>query len=67
MSKNPVDWAADARTFLIEVQGEANKVTWTTQKETVAGTISVIVLVALIGLGLFAVDGVLSWLMGLLW
>jgi preprotein translocase SecE subunit len=50
-----------------EVQVEGKKVTWTTQKEMVAGTISVIVLVAIIGLGLFAVDGILSWLTGLLW
>ena len=67
MSSNPVRWAEQSRAFLGEVQVEFKKVTWPTQKETVAGTISVIVLVALIGLGLFAVDGVLSWGMNLLY
>ena len=62
-----MQWAEQSRTFLGEVQVEFKKVTWPTQKETVAGTISVIVLVALIGLGLFAVDGVLSWGMNLLY
>ena len=67
MSRNPVQWAEQSRIFLGEVQVEFRKVTWPTQRETVAGTISVIVLVALIGLGLFAVDGVLSWGMNLLY
>ena len=67
MSRNPMQCAEQSRTFLGEVQVEFKKVTWPTQKETVAGTISVIVLVALIGLGLFAVDGVLSWGMNLLY
>ena len=67
MSKNPAEWARNSRNFINEVQVEGKKVTWTTQKETVAGTISVVVLVAIIGLGLFAVDGILSWLTGLLW
>ncbi len=67
MSSNPVDWFRDTRSFVAEVQVETRKVTWTTQKEMVAGTISVIILVALIGLGLFAVDGLLSWLTQRLW
>ena len=67
MSNNPADWVRNSRSFMNEVQVEGKKVTWTTQKEMVAGTISVIVLVAIIGLGLFAVDGILSWLTGLLW
>ena len=67
MSKNPVHWAEQSRSFVNEVQVEFKKVTWPTQKETMAGTIAVIVLVAIIGLGLFAVDGALSWAMNLMY
>ena len=67
MSNNPAEWAEQSRAFLGEVQVELKKVSWPTQRETVAGTISVIVLVTLIGLGLFSVDGVLSWSMSKLW
>ena len=67
MSKNPVHWAEQSRSFVNEVQVEFKKVTWPTQKETMAGTIAVIVLVAIIGLGLFAVDGALSWAMNLVY
>ena len=50
-----------------EVQVEFKKVTWPTQKETVGGTIGVIVLVAVVALALFAVDGVLAWTMRTVW
>jgi preprotein translocase subunit SecE len=66
-SKNPVDWAVQGREFLNEVQIEFKKVTWPTQKETVGGTIGVIVLVALVATGLFAVDGILGWIMRTIW
>jgi preprotein translocase subunit SecE len=66
-SKNPVDWALQGREFLNEVQVEFKKVTWPTQKETVGGTIGVIVLVALVAVGLFAVDGILGWIMRTVW
>jgi preprotein translocase subunit SecE len=64
---NPIQWVEQSRAFLTDVSLEVKKVTWPSQKETVAGTISVIVLVAVIGLGLFVVDGGLSWFMSLLW
>jgi len=64
---NPVQWVVESRAFLTDVSVEVKKVTWPSQKETVAGTISVILLVAIIGLGLFMVDGGLSWMMSLLW
>ena len=66
-SKNPVDWALQGREFLSEVQVEFKKVTWPTQKETVGGTIGVIVLVALVAVGLFMVDGILGWVMRTIW
>jgi preprotein translocase subunit SecE len=66
-SKNPVDWALQGREFLSEVQVEFKKVTWPTQKETVGGTIGVIALVGLVAIGLFAVDGILGWVMRTIW
>jgi preprotein translocase subunit SecE len=66
-SKNPVDLALQGREFLNEVQVEFKKVTWPTQKETVGGTIGVIVLVALVAIGLFMVDGILGWIMRTIW
>ena len=66
-SKNPVEWAVQGREFLNEVQVEFKKVTWPTQKETVGGTIGVIVLVALVAVALFAVDGILGWIMRTIW
>jgi len=66
-SKNPVEWAVQGREFLNEVQVEFKKVTWPTQKETVGGTIGVIVLVSLVAVALFAVDGILGWIMRTIW
>jgi preprotein translocase subunit SecE len=66
-SKSPVDWATQGREFFAEVQTEWKKITWPTQKETVGGTVGVIVLVALVSLALFTVDGVLGWAMRIIW
>jgi preprotein translocase subunit SecE len=66
-SKNPVNWAVQGREFFAEVQLEWKKVTWPTQKETIGGTVGVIVLVALVAIALFAVDGILGWAMRLIW
>ncbi len=65
MSRNPAEWAEQSRTFLTEVQVEWKKVTWPSQKDTVAGTVSVIAIVIVIGLVLFAADSLLAWLMRL--
>jgi len=61
--KNPRDLAKQGTEFFSEVQLEWKKITWPTQKETVGGTIGVIVLVTVISVGLFGVDAVVSWLM----
>ena len=66
MSKNPIQWAEQVREFLGEVQIEVKKVTWPTQKETVAGTVSVVVVVAIVAVALFGVDSVLAWTMSVL-
>ncbi len=67
MSKNPIEWADQSRAFMGEVQVEFKKVTWPSQKETVAGTIGVVVLVTLVGTALFLVDSVLSLGMRFIW
>jgi preprotein translocase subunit SecE len=60
MNMNPVEWINEARTFLDEVRGEYKKVTFPTQKEAVAGTIGVLVIVAVITAALSLVDLVLG-------
>jgi preprotein translocase subunit SecE len=65
MAINPTKWADQSREFLGEVQVEFKKVTWPTQKETVAGTVSVVVVVAIVAVALGLVDYALSSLMTL--
>ena len=65
--KNPRDVAKQGMEFFSEVQLEWKKITWPTQKETIGGTVGVIVLVALVAVGLFAVDGLLGWTMRTIW
>ena len=63
MGANPFQWPAQSREYFTEVQVEFKKVTWPTQKETVAGTIGVVFIVAIVGTGLFFVDMGLGWIM----
>ena len=60
---NPTKWPTQSREFFGEVQGEFKKVTWPTEKDTVAGTVSVLVVVALVATALGLVDYALSVLM----
>jgi preprotein translocase subunit SecE len=60
MQWNPVIWVSESRNFLLEVRTEFRKVTWPTQKEAVAGTIGVIVIVSVITVVLSFLDFVLS-------
>ena len=60
MQWNPVIWVSQSRNFLLEVRTEFRKVTWPSQKEAVAGTIGVIVIVAIITIVLSALDFALS-------
>ncbi len=62
MGANPFEWPAQSREYFTEVQVEFKKVTWPTQKETVAGTIGVVFIVAIVGPGLFFVDMGLGWI-----
>ena len=66
MQWNPAIWIQDARQFLGEVRSEFKKVTFPTQKEAVAGTIGVLVIVTIITIALGLVDFGLSKIMQLL-
>ena len=60
MEMNPTSWINDSRQFLLEVRSEFKKVTWPTQKEAVAGTIGVVVVVTIITTVLGLVDMLLG-------
>jgi preprotein translocase subunit SecE len=55
-----VGWVDTARQYLIDVRGELDKVTWPQRKEAVAGTIGVLIIVAVITLILSLVDVTLA-------
>jgi preprotein translocase subunit SecE len=66
MNWNPVSWYAESVQFLSEVRAEYRKVTWPSQKEAMAGTIGVLVLVAIMTAVLSVVDLVLGQLIQLI-
>ncbi len=66
MQWNPVVWFHDSRQFAEEVRTEFRKVTWPTQKEAVAGTVGVVVVVAVVTAALSLVDVVLGQLVRLI-
>ena len=63
---NPAKWTGQSREFVGEVQSEFKKVTWPTEREMVAGTLSVAVVVAVVALVLSVVDYALSQLMSVI-
>jgi preprotein translocase subunit SecE len=65
MQRNPAAWISDARQFVLEVRTEFRKVTWPTQKEATAGTVGVVVVVAVITGTLSLVDLALGQLIQL--
>jgi preprotein translocase subunit SecE len=60
MQLNPVVWIDESKQFLLEVRSEFRKVTWPTRKEATAGTIGVLVVVAVITTVLSVIDLVLG-------
>lgn len=58
---NPTNWVKDARQYLMEVRGEYRKITWPTQSDALAGSISVVVVVAVITTVLSLIDFSLSF------
>jgi len=65
MAMQPANWIRDTRQYLIEVQGEAKKITWPAQKEAIAGAIGVVVISVIFVLFLGLVDFGLGQLMRL--
>jgi preprotein translocase subunit SecE len=63
MQWSPAVWVSATRDYLLEVRTEFRKVTWPTQKEAVAGTIGVLVVIALITSVLSLVDLLLGQVM----
>jgi preprotein translocase subunit SecE len=60
MTENSKNIFARTRQYVGEVQGEFNKITWPPQAETLNGTVSVVIIVALIATFLGIVDFGLS-------
>ena len=56
MEWNPMVWYSDGRQFLTEVRTEFRKVTWPTRQEAIAGTIGVLIVVAVLTVALSIVD-----------
>ena len=63
MAENTQGWVGRSRDYVAEVQGEFNKITWPPQAEMIAGTVAVIVIVAVIATFLGVVDFGLSLVM----
>ena len=53
---NPAEWFLNARQYLREVGVEYRKISWPPQKEAMAGTVGVIVVVTIITVVLGVVD-----------
>jgi preprotein translocase subunit SecE len=60
MAMNPAAWARDTKEYLTEVQSEYKKITWPPQNEAVAGTVGVVMVVAVVTVVLGLVDFALS-------
>ena len=63
MSEESKSLIGRLREYVAEVQGEFNKITWPPQAETINGTVSVVIIVALIATFLGVVDFGLSRVM----
>ena len=61
----PVEWFRGARQYLVEVQGESRKITWPPQKEAMAGTLGVVIIVFIVSSVLGVIDFGLSRIMQL--
>jgi len=64
MQAEKAGFIESSRKYLTSVRDEFDKVTWPPQKETVSGTVSVVVVVAIIATVLGFVDYLLSQVVG---
>ena len=62
---SPTDWYRDVRQYLTEVQAESRKITWPPQKEAMAGTLGVVIIVLIVSSVLGVIDFGLSRIMQL--
>ena len=53
-------------TFFSQVRAEGRKVTWTSQQETIAATVMVLIMVVLAATFFLVTDQVVSWVVGLI-
>jgi preprotein translocase subunit SecE len=63
---SPATWVRQSVQFVTEVRAEFRKVTWPTQKEAVAGTVGVVIVVSVLTAGLSLVDLALGQLIRLI-
>ena len=63
MAMNPADWVRGTRSYLGDVQGEYQKITWPPQAEAIAGTVGVAAIVTVVTTALALVDFFLSRIM----
>ncbi len=52
--------------FVREVRSEAKKVVWPSRRETMIGTLMVLIMVSIMGLFFLGVDQIIAWLVQLL-
>jgi len=63
MADDSTSWVKNARQYVHEVRGEVDKIVWPQQDEALAGTVGVLVIVAVIATVLGLVDFGLSRVM----
>jgi preprotein translocase subunit SecE len=66
VERNPADWVAATRQYLVDVRSEFKKITWPNQREYIGGTVGVLIIVAFLTVVLGLVDAGLGKVMELL-
>jgi preprotein translocase subunit SecE len=61
LERNPAEWFAATRQYLLDVRSEFRKITWPNQREYVGGTVGVVIIVAFLTVVLGVIDAVLAW------
>jgi preprotein translocase subunit SecE len=66
LERNPAEWIAATRQYLVDVRSEFRKITWPNQREYVGGTVGVVIIVAFLTIVLGLIDAGLAQVMELL-